>query len=58
MSAVCLYFDADSMERAVVWGLRERGINATTALDRCCAAIAMRIDGTINRNGRTPVAIA
>jgi hypothetical protein len=31
MTAVRLYFDADSMERAVVSGLRARGIGATTA---------------------------
>ena len=33
MSVVRLYFDADSMERAVVPGLRARGIDATTALE-------------------------
>jgi len=33
MSVVRLYFDADSMERAVVTGLRARGINATSALE-------------------------
>ena len=33
MSAVRLYFDADSMERAVVAGLRARGVDATTALE-------------------------
>jgi hypothetical protein len=31
MSAVRLYFDADSMERAVVSGLRARGIDAISA---------------------------
>jgi predicted nuclease of predicted toxin-antitoxin system len=31
MSAVRLYFDADSMERAVVMGLRARGVDATTS---------------------------
>jgi hypothetical protein len=31
MSAVRLYFDADSMERSVVSGLRARGIDATSA---------------------------
>ena len=33
MSVVRLYFDADSMERAVVSGLRARGIDATSALE-------------------------
>ena len=33
MSAVRLYFDADSMQRAVLAGLRVRGIDATTALE-------------------------
>jgi len=33
MSAVRLYFDADSMERAVVSGLRARGVDATSALE-------------------------
>ena len=32
MSGARLYFDADSMERAVVFGLEARGIDATTAL--------------------------
>ena len=33
MSAVRFYFDADSMERALVSGLRARGIDATTSLE-------------------------
>jgi hypothetical protein len=33
MSAVRLYFDADSMQRAVVVGLRARGVDAATALE-------------------------
>jgi predicted nuclease of predicted toxin-antitoxin system len=33
MSLVRLYFDADSMERAVISGLRARGIDATSAQD-------------------------
>lgn len=33
MIAVRLYFDADSMERAVVAGLRARGIDAISALE-------------------------
>lgn len=33
MSVVRLYFDADSMERAVVSGLRARGIDASSALE-------------------------
>jgi hypothetical protein len=41
MSAVRLYFDADSMERAVVAGLRARGIDATTAFE---SGIADRSD--------------
>jgi hypothetical protein len=33
MSAVRLYFDADSMQRAVVAGLRARGVDVATALE-------------------------
>ena len=33
MIVVRLYFDADSMERAVVSGLRARGIDVTSALE-------------------------
>ena len=33
MTRIRLYFDADSMERAVVAGLRARGIDATSALE-------------------------
>jgi hypothetical protein len=33
MSIIRLYFDADSMERAVLSGLRARGIDATSALE-------------------------
>ena len=33
MSSIRLYFDADSMERAVVSGLQAREIDATTALE-------------------------
>ena len=33
MSQVRLYFDADSMQRAVLAGLRARGVDATTALE-------------------------
>ncbi len=33
MSVIRLYLDADSMERAVVSGLRARGIDATSALE-------------------------
>jgi hypothetical protein len=33
MSVARLYFDADSMERAVVLGLRARGIDATSAFE-------------------------
>ena len=33
MSHVRLYFDADSMQRAVLAGLRARGVDATTALE-------------------------
>ena len=33
MTAVRLYFDADSMQHAVVRGLRARGMDATTALE-------------------------
>ena len=33
MSAVRLYFDADSMERGLLVGLRARGVDATTALE-------------------------
>jgi len=31
MSLIRLYFDADAMQRAVVQGLRARGVDATTA---------------------------
>ena len=31
MSAVHLYFDADAMQRAVLQGLRARGVDATAA---------------------------
>jgi hypothetical protein len=41
MTALRLYFDADSMERAVVLGLRARGIDVTTALE---AGITDRTD--------------
>jgi hypothetical protein len=33
LSPIRLYFDVDSMERAVLIGLRARGIDATTALE-------------------------
>ena len=33
MNAVRLYFDADAMQRAVVQGLRARGVDVTTAND-------------------------
>jgi len=33
MSQVRLYFDADSMQRAVLAGLRARGVDAATALE-------------------------
>jgi len=33
MTVIRLYFDADSMERAVVSGLRARGIDVTSALE-------------------------
>jgi hypothetical protein len=33
VSQVRVYFDADSMQRAVVAGLRARGVDVTTALD-------------------------
>jgi hypothetical protein len=33
MTAIRFYFDADSMERAVISGLASRGIDATTALE-------------------------
>ncbi len=33
MSQVRLYFDADSMQRGVLAGLRARGVDATTALE-------------------------
>ncbi len=33
MSVIRLYFDADSMQRAVVAGLKARGVDATTALE-------------------------
>ncbi len=33
MTVVRFYFDADSLERAVVSGMRARGIDATTALE-------------------------
>ncbi|MBM4094294.1 MAG: hypothetical protein FJ276_33530 [Planctomycetes bacterium] len=33
MSAIRLYFDADSMERGLLAALRERGVDATTALE-------------------------
>ena len=33
MSAACLYFDVDSMERSMLIGLRARGVDATTALE-------------------------
>ncbi len=41
MSQVRLYFDADSMQRAVLAGLRARGVDATTALE---AGMADRSD--------------
>jgi hypothetical protein len=33
MSAIRLYFDVDSMQRAVLTGVRARGIDATTAME-------------------------
>ena len=33
MSAIRLYFDVDSLERAVLIGLRARGVDAATALE-------------------------
>jgi hypothetical protein len=41
VSQIRLYFDADSMQRGVLAGLRARGVDATTALE---AAITERSD--------------
>ena len=40
MSAIRLYFDADSMQRALIGALRVRGVDATTALEAGMAARA------------------
>ena len=37
MTTVRLYFDADSMERAIIAGLRARGIDAISALETAMA---------------------